>query len=116
MLEAFIHHETGLGVPQDSARAFGYLEQAAEAGDPRALYNMGAYCATGRMVRQDMAEAAKWYRKAADAGHIKALATLAVMYATGDGVAQDTEHAAELFDEAEYLGLDVEAMRESVGL
>ena len=38
------------------------------------------------------------------------------MYATGDGVSKDLEQAGRLFDLVEYMGVDVAALREAVGL
>ncbi|HKD27280.1 MAG TPA: tetratricopeptide repeat protein [Xanthobacteraceae bacterium] len=116
MFEAYIHYETGSGVARDSVRAFRYLQDAADAGHPRALYNLGACYATGRGVSKDFAVAADWYRKAAKAGNPRAMATLGAMYAAGQGVEQNLERAAQLFDEAEYMGLDVSHLREGVGL
>jgi TPR repeat protein len=72
---------------------------------------MGAYHATGRGIPKDLTKAVAWYERAADAGQAGAIATLAIMYARGEGVPRDPERAAELFDQAEYLGLDVSAAR-----
>jgi TPR repeat protein len=38
------------------------------------------------------------------------------MYATGEGVPKDADYANELFDQAEYMGQDVNTVRQSVGL
>ncbi len=77
---------------------------------------MGAFLATGKGVDKDMAKAAEWYQRAADAGNPNAMANLGLMYASGDGVEEDREYAEELFDQAEYLGLDVEEVRSAVGM
>jgi TPR repeat protein len=116
MFEAYILNETGSGVVRDSARALRYLQDAAAAGHSRALYNLGACYATGRGVAKDFAAAAEWYRKAAEAGNPRALATLGAMYAAGQGVERNPKQAAQLFDEAEYMGLDVSHLREAAGL
>lgn len=80
------------------------------------MYNMGACHATGRLVAKDLAKAVEWYRRASEAGNVMATAALAVLYAKGEGLAKDIETAKQLFDEAEYMGLDVSKMRASVGL
>jgi uncharacterized protein len=116
MFELYAHLATGLGVAQDDQGALAANRRAAEAGHPRAMYNMGAFHATGRLVEKDMVKAAEWYQRASDAGNPLATATLAAMYAAGDGVPQDKSYAQELFELADYLGLDVAAMRKSVGL
>jgi len=41
---------------------------------------------------------------------------LATMYASGEGVEKDTDKARLLFDEAEYMGLDVNEARKQAGL
>jgi TPR repeat protein len=116
MFELYVHHSQGIGVTQDHQAAFEANERAAEAGHPRALYNMGAFYATGHLVEKDMKTAADWYEKAADKGNPQALAMLAVMYAKGEGVEQDTEYATDLFNQADYLGFDVQGLKESVGI
>lgn len=116
MFEMYVQLQGGLGVEKDESAAFAANRRAAEAGHARALYNMGAFYATGRHVGRDLAQAANWYDRAADAGSVRALATLAAMYATGEGVSKDTERAKQLFEEADYLGLDVTDLRASVGL
>jgi uncharacterized protein len=114
--ELFLHHATALGTTEDTKAALQWLRRAAEANHPRATYNLGAFYATGRYVEKDSKKAVEWYTRSANAGNANATATLAVMYAQGEGVTKDLERAEELFDEAEYLGLDVTDLREGVGL
>jgi TPR repeat protein len=116
MFELFIHYHTGLGVPADDAIALRWVRQAADAGHPRAMYNMGAFHATGSLLPRDPSAALDWYNRASEAGNVRATAALAVMYVQGDGVERDLEYARRLFDEAEYMGLDVGAMRAAVGM
>ena len=116
VFELFVHHFNGVGVPRDVEAARGLVRRAADAGHPRAMYNMGAFHATGTLVARDPAAALEWYTRAAEAGNVRATAALAVMYAQGDGCEQDLEHARQLFDEAEYMGLDVSDVRAAVGL
>jgi len=116
MFEAYLYHETGTGVEKDSGTALAYLRLAADKGHSRGMYNMAAYLATGRGMPKDLAKAAEWYFRASEAGNLKATANLAMMYARGEGVKKDLEQAELLFDEAEYMGLDVSDARDSVGL
>lgn len=116
MFEAWLHYDMGLGVAKNSAVGLGYLRRAADCGQPRAMYNMAACLATGRGMARDLASAAEWYLRSSEAGNVRATANLAMMYAKGEGVKKDVEHAKMLFDEAEYMGLDVSGARASVGL
>ena len=116
MFEIYAHYANGLGVAKNDEAAFAANKRAAEAGHARAMYNMGAFYAVGRYVSKDMTEAAIWYDRASDAGNPRATATLAVMCAQGDGVEKDPARAKLLFDEAEYMGFDVQTMRDAVGL
>ncbi len=113
MFELSVLYGTGQGVEVDLEAAEHWCQRAADAGSPRAMYNLAAAAAT----QGDPVRAAAWYKKAADVGHGRAAAVLSVMYATGDGVEIDAvlceqycelawEHgfdAFELFD-----ALDIE--------
>jgi len=116
LFELSLYREMGIGVPRDSKVAMEFLQLAATLGHSRAMYNLAAYLATGRVVPQDLAKAAEWYSKASDGGNVRATANLAMMYARGEGVPQDLDQARLLFDEADYMGLDVSDARASVGL
>ena len=116
LFELFLYREMGIGGPKDSREAVEFLRLAAARGHSRAMYNLAAYLATGRGVPKDLAKAAEWYSKASNAGNVRATANLAMMYAKGEGVPRDLDQAKLLFDEAEYMGLDVAQARASVGL
>lgn len=116
LFELYLYSELGIGVPKNPPKALEFLQLAAARGQSRAMYNLGAYLATGRGLPKDLAKAAEWYLKASEAGNVRATANLAKMYAKGEGVARDIERAKLLFDEAEYMGLDVSEARASVGL
>ncbi len=116
MFEAYIYHEMGMGVEKDSGTAMRYLQRAAEKGHGRGMYNLAAYLATGRGMPKDLVKAAEWYTRAAEAGNVRATLNLAMMYAKGEGVKKNLEQAKQLFDEADYMGLDVSGARASVGL
>lgn len=116
MFELYIHYSTGLGTEVDEVKALEWCRKAAEAEHSRAMYNMGAFHATGRGVDKDMKEAVRWYEAAADDGNPRAMIGLALIYGTGDGVDQDLEYAEERLSEAEYCGLEVNHVREMLGL
>jgi uncharacterized protein len=116
MFELYIHHSQGLGVEADEAAALEACRRAANAGHSRAMYNMGAFCASGSGLPKNILEAIQWYERSAAKGNPRAMAGLAVIYAMGDGVKADREYAEQMFDQADYCGLDVRALRERVGL
>lgn len=116
LFELFLYYKAGLGVSVDEQVALAFLRRAADAGHHRALYNMGAFHATGSGFPKDLAAAVDWYERAANAGNLRATAMLGAMYARGEGTERDIEHAKELFDEAEYMGLDVTNIRKAVPL
>lgn len=116
MFELYIHLAHGLGVVVDEAAALDACRRAAQAGHPRAMYNMGAFNASGHGVEKNIPEAIEWYERAADEGNPHAMVGLAVIYATGDGVEADSQYAEQMVDQADYLGIDVSEIRESVGL
>jgi TPR repeat protein len=93
-----------------------FLQLAAAQGHSRAMYNLAAYLATGRGLPKDLAKAAEWYSNASEAGNVRATANLAMMYAKGEGVPKNLDQAKLLFDEADYMGVDVSEARASVGL
>jgi len=115
MFEIYLYHELGIGVQKNPVEALEYLKRAAEMRHRRAMYNLAAYLATGRGVPKDSAKAAEWYKRSSDAGNPRATANLAMMYAKGEGVEKDLERAKLLFDEADYMGVDVSEMRIALG-
>ena len=106
---------TGQGVAQDADRALAYLEQAAQGGHRRALYNLAANYATGRGVAKDSARALQLYIQAAEKGNAQAAWTAALMLLTGEAGVVDLEAAGVLLVEAEELGMDVEAGIDQLG-
>ncbi len=67
-------YETGRGgLPKDQAQAVSWYRKAADAGDARAMANLGAMYETGRGgLPMDDAQAVSWYRKAAQLGNTEA--------------------------------------------
>jgi len=72
--------------------------EAANAGNPKAMFMVGAGYKYGEDgFPEDDAEAAKWFRKAADAGNAQGMANLGFMYEWGDGVPKDIPQAILLY-------------------
>ena len=82
---------------QDAAKLTS-LRQRAEAGDPKAQYELGfmyEYGAGG--APRDPAEALKWYHRAAEQGEGGAESAIADMYFGGIGVTRDYSEAARWY-------------------
>jgi hypothetical protein len=93
-------YASGKGVKQDYAEAVKWYRKAAEQGDAKAQFNLGAAYKSGEGVQQDYAEAEKWYRKAAEQGYAGAQFNLGCMYANGEGVLQSGAAAVDWFYKA----------------
>ena len=67
----------GMGCERSYPEAMMWLEKAANAGNPTAMYYLGAIYAEGEEgVKPDLKKAKKWYKQAADAGYAPAQAAL----------------------------------------
>ena len=67
------------------------LRAAAEAGDPRAMSDLGAtYAVGGEGIEQSWEEAFRWFTAAARGGFPLANVNLAACYREGNGCAKDT--------------------------
>lgn len=83
----------GLGAKGEGARL---LRLAAEAGDAKAAYQLGAVMLAGDLTQlPNGEEAARWWRKAADCGHALAASKLADLYANGGPGLQADHQQAE---------------------
>jgi len=68
-----------------------WYTKAAEAGLPKAMYDLGVCLHKGEgLAAPDYAAAADWYLRGADAGHAGAANNLAAMYILGRGRACQT--------------------------
>lgn len=89
---------TGKGVSEpDKMRSYQLMREAALAGHPYAMFNLGAIYIEGEVVDKDMKQAAEWFEKAADKNIPEAAINVGKMYAVGEGVARDLKKAHELF-------------------
>lgn len=80
------------------------LADAAGAGDPLALFEIGARFTDGRGVTADLTEAARWYQLAADKGFAPAEYRIANLYEKGSGVARDLAKARDYYERAADAG------------
>jgi len=71
------------------------LRMTAEAGDPKAQYELGLLYASGAGLTKSSDEAVKWVRKSAAQGNAAAQAYLGVMFANGEGVVKDPAEAVK---------------------
>lgn len=80
------------------------LREAAEEGDPKALFEIGSRYAEGRGTKADMAKAAEWYEKSADAGFAPAQYRIGNFYEKGTGVDRDIAKAKTWYQMAAEQG------------
>jgi localization factor PodJL len=80
------------------------LREAANAGDPEALFEIGRRYTDGDGVERDLAIAAKWYEAAARAGSASAQYRFANFLEKGNGIPLDVEKAALWYQRAAEQG------------
>jgi len=90
------------GQVQDGYNSF--LELA-KAGNPHAMYHLGAINHSGILGSEDLGKAVPWYQQAADAGVLEAQFALGSLYYKGKGVQKDLAKALNLFTAAADAGL-----------
>jgi localization factor PodJL len=74
------------------------LRQAAEEGDPKALFEVADRYAEGRGAKQDMAKAAEWYERSAELGFAPAQYRIGNYLEKGVGVERDLARATEWYE------------------
>lgn len=80
------------------------LREAADAGDAKAIFEVGSRYADGRGVKADMAAAAKWYEKSAELGFAPAEYRIGNFYEKGIGVTRDVAKAKTWYQLAAAQG------------
>ena len=80
------------------------LREAAEAGDSKALFEVGSRYADGRGLTANMKEAAKWYEKSAELGFAPAQFRIGNFYEKGLGVERDIAQAKTWYQLAAAQG------------
>jgi TPR repeat protein len=84
-------------VPRDYEKARKDHMQAAEAGDPRSLFDIGSIHEFGYGVPKDLKLAAVWYSHAADYGHPQGAYNLATMLESGEAGRKDEIEAYKYY-------------------
>lgn len=90
------------GQVQDGYNSF--LELA-KAGNPHAMYHLGAINHSEMLGGEDLGKAVPWYQQAADAGVLEAQFALGSLYYKGKGVPKDLSKALTYFTAAADAGL-----------
>ena len=80
------------------------LREAAEAGDTKAIFEIGSRYADGRGVKTDMKKAAEWYEKSAELGFAPAQYRIGNFYEKGLGVTRDVAKAKTWYQMAAAQG------------
>lgn len=89
---------------EDYTSALPYFFEAAEAGNAKAMAELGRMYVNGWGVEQDYEKALEWTYKAIDQDNADAQATLGFMYSQGYGVELDYKKAAEWYSKAAEQG------------
>lgn len=92
-------------IGRDVEKGMEWLEKAAEAGDPKALSNIGWLLMEGKYVEKDYVKAAYWLSRASRQGLSVAQSMLGDLYRDGKGVPVDTAAADSLYHLAFESGL-----------
>jgi TPR repeat protein len=91
-------YESGMfGIVPDEREAARWFGAAAEAGSPRAAFQLGIFYKTGRVFPIDDRESFAWFCIAAEGGHVLARFNAGVQLEKGLGVGKDVLTAAECF-------------------
>ncbi|HYH47597.1 MAG TPA: tetratricopeptide repeat protein [Thermoanaerobaculia bacterium] len=80
--------------------ALAELTAQAEAGDPRALYQLGNCYSFGEGVRRNLKKAFALFERSAQAGHPDGMFNLAACYRLGEGVGKDLPAAISWYQQA----------------
>jgi localization factor PodJL len=102
-------YETGdAGLKRDPVEARRWTERAAQAGERRAMHNLGLFYFDGVGGTKNLPLAAQWFRKAAEAGLVDSQYNLGRLYQQGYGVPVDPAEAYRWYLIASRSG-DVDA-------
>jgi hypothetical protein len=88
----------------DHAGAAVLVQQAAQAGNPTATYELGYMFENGDGLERDPAQAAQWYMKAAQMGDAAAAAAVGQLYEQGNQVQENWETAAQWYAKSAAQG------------
>lgn len=88
----------------DYASALAAFRQAAEEGNPKAFFLLGAMHENGEGTNRDYSQAMAWYLKAAERGDAAAQSNIGTLYEKGQGVQKDFAAAASWYRKAAEAG------------
>lgn len=92
-------------VPRTYGEAMNWYREAADAGDPKAMFYLGLTLEQGLRAGGDPKDAIAWYQKSADKGFALAQFKLGQLYQFGQIVKQDSSTAREWYGKAADQGL-----------
>lgn len=92
-------------VPRTYGEAMNWYREAADAGDPKAMFYLGLTLEQGLRAGGDPKDAIAWYRRSADKGFALAQFKLGQLYQFGQIVTQQSETAREWYGKAADQGL-----------
>jgi TPR repeat protein len=81
----------------DIGTAYRLLRQAADAGDPEALVNLGYLYARGQGIKEDQSEAYRLYLRSAELGDSEGMNAVGYKYLFGTGIPRNPERAVYWF-------------------
>ncbi|HUO23629.1 MAG TPA: peptidoglycan-binding protein [Caulobacteraceae bacterium] len=94
---AKLYEDGEAGIKKDMVEARRWTQRAADAGDPKAMHNLGLYYFHGDGGTKNVGLAASWFRRAADLGLVDSQYNLAQLYEEGLGVGQNPAEAYKWF-------------------
>lgn len=92
-------------VPRTYGEAMNWYREAADAGDPKAMFYLGLTLEQGLRAGGDPKDAIAWYRRSADKGFALAQFKLGQLYQFGQLVGQDSGAARDWYGKAADQGL-----------
>lgn len=92
--------EADVPVPRTYGEAMNWYREAAEAGDPKAMFYLGLTLEQGLRAGGDPRDAVAWYRKSAEKGFPLAQFKLGQLYQFGQLLEQDSAAARDWYERA----------------
>lgn len=97
--------DSDVPVPRSYSEAMDWYREAAEAGDPKAMFYLGLTLEQGLRAGGDPRDAVGWYRRSADKEFPLAQFKLGQLYQFGQLIEQDSAQARVWYDRAAQQGL-----------
>jgi len=97
-------YRNGYGVEVDPVKSKTFYERAANAGDVKAMQELGKIYMRGDLEGQNIEKAHEWFEKAMARGNVSALEELGKIYAKGKGIERDEAKAIEYLTPAAQKG------------